>query len=97
MSCEHCHDMQSVPTEQLSLWDGLPCQVRHCPGSYRPDPRGGLPLYRRLYQRGAVHRIVAREHTGLLERLQDQGLVPEALAPPNGCCPTTAPVGLSLT
>ena len=23
-------------------------------------------------------------------------LVPEALAPPNGCCPTTAPVGLSL-
>jgi hypothetical protein len=22
--------------------------------------------------------------------------VPEALAPPNGCCPTTAPVGLSL-
>ncbi len=24
-------------------------------------------------------------------------LVPEALAPPNGCWPTTAPVGLSLT
>src|SRR5690242_169794 len=23
--------------------------------------------------------------------------VPEARAPPNGCCPTTAPVGLSLT
>ena len=23
--------------------------------------------------------------------------VPLALAPPNGCCPTTAPVGLSLT
>jgi hypothetical protein len=23
-------------------------------------------------------------------------LVPEALEPPNGCCPTTAPVGLSL-
>ncbi|MFM8937093.1 MAG: Zn-binding domain-containing protein, partial [Vulcanococcus sp.] len=66
--CEHCGDMHSVPTEQLSLWDGLPCQVRHCPGSYRPDPRGGLPLYRRLYQRGEVHRIVAREHTGLLER-----------------------------
>jgi DEAD/DEAH box helicase domain-containing protein len=66
--CEHCGDLHSVPTEQLSLWDGLPCQVRHCPGSYRPDPHGGLPLYRRLYQRGEVHRIVAREHTGLLER-----------------------------
>jgi hypothetical protein len=23
-------------------------------------------------------------------------LVPDARAPPNGCCPTTAPVGLSL-
>ncbi len=66
--CEHCGDQHSVPTDQLSLWDGLACQVRHCPGSYRPDPRGGLPLYRRLYQRGEVHRIIAREHTGLLER-----------------------------
>ena len=66
--CEHCGDQHSVPTEQLSLWDGMPCQVRHCPGHYRHDLRGGLPLYRRLYQRGEVHRIVAREHTGLLER-----------------------------
>jgi DEAD/DEAH box helicase domain-containing protein len=72
--CEHCSDQQSVPTEQLSLWDGLPCQVRHCTGSYRPDPRGGLPLYRRLYSRGEVHRIVAREHTGLLERADRERL-----------------------
>ena len=77
--CEHCGDQHSVPTEQLSLWDGLPCQVRHCPGSYRSDPgsgsaRWGLPLYRRLYQRGAVHRIVAREHTGLLERADRERL-----------------------
>ncbi|MEB3183846.1 MAG: helicase-related protein, partial [Cyanobacteriota bacterium] len=66
--CEACSDRHSVPSEQLSLWDGMPCQVRHCSGSYRPDASGGLSLYRRLYQRGAVHRIVAREHTGLLER-----------------------------
>ena len=77
--CEHCGDHHSVPTEQLSLWDGLPCQVRHCPGHYRPDPRGdsphwGLPLYRRLYRRGEVHRIVAREHTGLLERADRERL-----------------------
>ena len=45
-----------------------PARCATAPGSYRPDPRGGLPLYRRLYQRGEVHRIVAREHTGLLER-----------------------------
>lgn len=77
--CEQCSDQNSVPTEQLSLWDGLPCQVRHCDGHYRPDPRGGsphwgLPLYRRLYSRGEVHRIVAREHTGLLERADRERL-----------------------
>jgi DEAD/DEAH box helicase domain-containing protein len=72
--CEQCSDQHSVPTEQLSLWDGLPCQVRHCDGHYRPDPRGGLQLYRRLYNRGEVHRIVAREHTGLLERADRERL-----------------------
>ena len=72
--CQHCGDQHSVPSEQRSLWDGMPCQVRHCPGSYRPDLRGGLPLYRRLYQRGEVHRIVAREHTGLLERADRERL-----------------------
>ncbi len=66
--CGHCGDQHSVPSDQLELWNGMPCQVRHCPGNYGPDSRGGLPLYRRLYQRGEVHRIVAREHTGLLER-----------------------------
>ena len=38
---------------------------------------------------------------GLIQRSRLSGppalsLVPEALAPPNGCCATTAPVGLSL-
>ncbi len=66
--CECCRDSQAVPSEQLSLWDGMPCLVRHCPGHYRTDSGGGLQLYRRLYERGDVHRIVAREHTGLLPR-----------------------------
>jgi len=68
LRCTQCDDAQAVLGEQLSLWDGMPCQVRHCSGEYRLDPRGGLPLYRRLYERGDVHRIVAREHTGLLQR-----------------------------
>ena len=74
MRCEQCGDGQSAPTEHLSLWDGMPCQVRHCTGHYRHDPRGGLPQYRRLYTRGEVHRIVAREHTGLLERADRERL-----------------------
>ena len=52
----------------------MACLVRHCTGRYRPDPRAGLALYRRLYERGDVHRIVAREHTGLLERADRQRL-----------------------
>ncbi len=68
LRCSCCGDGQSVLAEQLPLWDGMACLVRHCPGHYRLDPRGGLPLYRRLYERGQVHRIVAREHTGLLAR-----------------------------
>ena len=66
--CECCGDSQSVLPEQRTLWDGMPCLVRHCTGHYCPDSRAGLALYRRLYKRGEVHRIVAREHTGLLER-----------------------------
>ena len=66
--CECCGDSQSVLPEQRTIWDGMACLVRHCNGRYRPDSRAGLALYRRLYEHGEVHRIVAREHTGLLER-----------------------------
>jgi DEAD/DEAH box helicase domain-containing protein len=68
LRCNCCGDGQAVPNDQLSLWDGMPCLVRHCSGEYRTHGRGGLPLYKRLYERGQVNRIVAREHTGLLQR-----------------------------
>ena len=88
LRCTSCQDAQAVLSEQLSLWDGMPCQVRHCGGEYRLDPRGGLPLYRHLYERGDVHRIVAREHTGLLprpdrERLETQFIRSEYRSDPN--------------
>lgn len=68
LRCDCCGDGQAVPNDQLSLWDGMPCMVPHCRGEYRTNGRGGLPLYKRLYERGQVNRIVAREHTGLLQR-----------------------------
>jgi DEAD/DEAH box helicase domain-containing protein len=68
LRCGRCGDSQSIPTDQLDHWQAMPCLVRHCRGHYEADPRGGLPLYQRLYQTGQVHRIVAREHTGLLSR-----------------------------
>ncbi|MCP9820013.1 DEAD/DEAH box helicase [Synechococcus sp. Cruz-9H2] len=86
--CGCCGDGQSVLTEQLPVWDGMACLVRHCLGHYRLDPRSGLPLYRRLYERGEVHRIVAREHTGLLarpdrERLETQFIRGKYRSDPN--------------
>jgi DEAD/DEAH box helicase domain-containing protein len=68
LRCECCGDSQAVPSDQLILWDGMACLVRHCGGEYRTNSGGGLPHYRRLYERGDVNRIVAREHTGLLQR-----------------------------
>ena len=46
---------------------------------------------------GKVSLIVRGEHQrNRFQTLPALSLVPEARAPPKGCCPTTAPVGLSL-
>ena len=86
--CGCCNDGQSVLSDQLGVWEGMACLVRHCPGHYSLDPGAGLPLYRRLYERGEVHRIVAREHTGLLarpdrERLETQFIRGQYRSDPN--------------
>jgi DEAD/DEAH box helicase domain-containing protein len=77
LRCSQCADSQTIPLAQRASWELMPCLVNGCHGQYRPDPDGGLPLYRRLYSTGQVHRIIAREHTGLLtrqdrERLENQ-------------------------
>ena len=46
----------------------MPCLVRHCKGAYKINPHGGSSLYKRLYEKGEINRIIAREHTGLLTR-----------------------------
>ena len=66
--CVSCGDKQAIPKEQSSIWDGMPCLVRHCKGAYKINPLSGLSLYKRLYEKGEINRIVAREHTGLLAR-----------------------------
>jgi DEAD/DEAH box helicase domain-containing protein len=77
LRCSHCGDSQTIPKLQRAHWKPMPCLVNGCPGHYQEDREGGLPLYRRLYSAGQVHRIIAREHTGLLtrkdrERLENQ-------------------------
>ena len=100
--CKCCSDAHSVLPEQVSVWDGMACLVRHCSGHYRLDPRSGLALYRRLYERGDVYRIVAREHTGLLERpdrerLETQFIRGEFRSDPNLLSATsTLEMGISI-
>jgi len=46
--------------KQLPLWDGMACEVTPLPQAITaPIPRGGLPLYRRLYGRGDVYRMAS--------------------------------------
>ena len=68
LRCSHCGDGQTIPLAQHDSWQEMPCLVNGCQGHYLLDGQGGLPLYRRLYGAGQVHRIIAREHTGLLTR-----------------------------
>ncbi|MEB3185660.1 MAG: helicase-related protein, partial [Cyanobacteriota bacterium] len=77
LHCSHCGDGQTIPLSQRASWQQMPCLVNGCHGIYQEHEEGGLPLYRRLYGAGQVHRIIAREHTGLLtrkdrERLENQ-------------------------
>ncbi len=66
--CGNCGNVQAIPSEQFSIWNGMPCLVRHCKGAYKIDSRRGLPYYKSLYEKGEINRIVAKEHTGLLTR-----------------------------
>ncbi len=68
LACDRCsHQLTTGELERSSL-QGMRCLTRGCPGQYQPDPKTGLAYYRQLYGGGEVHRIVASEHTGLLDR-----------------------------
>ncbi|MFN8075130.1 MAG: DEAD/DEAH box helicase [Kineosporiaceae bacterium] len=66
LRCSVCSDRRpGIGDIHEALKDG-PCLRDRCPGRYgqeKVDP----DYYRRLYREGSVRRIVAREHTGLLD------------------------------
>jgi DEAD/DEAH box helicase domain-containing protein len=71
--CRQCGHNASVAQPALEAWTGTPCLRYQCIGTYGPEDTG-RNYYRRLYSRGDLKRIVAREHTGLLGRQQREGL-----------------------
>lgn len=64
--CDVCQNPVPGTTEVLAqLLDG-PCTAARCPGRLRAT-ESGANFYRDLYDEGEMRRVVAREHTSLLE------------------------------
>ena len=63
-----------VPADEADLWLGLPCLDPGSRDSYDHPETAAPTWYGELYQRSAVRRVVAAEHTALLTREQREDL-----------------------
>jgi ATP-dependent helicase YprA (DUF1998 family) len=66
LTCTVCRAGQPGTATVVDQLDGAPCLLVRCPGVLRREPRSDN-YYRRLYASTDMRRIVAREHTGLLD------------------------------
>lgn len=64
--CDTCRNPVPGAVEVVNQLVGGPCTAIRCEGTLEREPLGDVDFYRRLYDDGAVRRVVAREHTGLL-------------------------------
>jgi DEAD/DEAH box helicase domain-containing protein len=69
-TCDTCGNMNSVAAENVELWEGAPCLRTKCGGHLIYSPAASLGYYGKLYSTGDMVRVVAQEHTGLLERTE---------------------------
>jgi ATP-dependent helicase YprA (DUF1998 family) len=64
--CDVCHAQQPGTAAVVDQLDGAPCLLVRCPGRLTREPRPDN-YYRNLYASTDMRRIVAREHTSLLD------------------------------
>ncbi|MBT8225806.1 MAG: DEAD/DEAH box helicase [Dactylosporangium sp.] len=64
--CDTCRATTPGTTGTVKQLTGAPCLLVRCRGHLRPDPLADN-FYRRLYASPDMRRIVAREHTSLLD------------------------------
>jgi ATP-dependent helicase YprA (DUF1998 family) len=64
--CEVCRHQMPGTRETVDQLDGAPCVLTHCPGRMHRTP-GEDNFYRHLYASADMRRIVAREHSSLLD------------------------------
>ena len=72
--CNACGHSVMVGEAEAPFWGGVPCLRHGCGGAYGAEELAADNYYRSLYSSGEPERIVAREHTGLLERDERQEL-----------------------
>jgi len=68
LGCNVCQNEEVVPSSQAAAWVDQACLHYRCLGSLRVLPEAADSYYGRRYRSGAVERIFAQEHTGLLSR-----------------------------
>lgn len=68
MACDLCGAEVSAAEENKSYWEGAPCSRAKCSGHLVENQNKTLGYYGKLYSKGDMVRIIAREHTGLLQR-----------------------------
>lgn len=68
MVCDICGNRISLASRNIQHAKGMCCLRTACRGHYQESPEAGLDFYGKLYSNGEMVRVVAREHTGLLDR-----------------------------
>ncbi|MDR0949378.1 MAG: helicase, partial [Lachnospiraceae bacterium] len=66
--CDNCGHAISVSAENEAFWIGAPCVRRQCSGALLVQQDAELGYFGKLYSGGDIVRVLAKEHTGLLER-----------------------------
>lgn len=67
LRCSHCARQETLPSAQLAALSGSPCRRIGCHGVLEPYSRTPQRALRRAMRSDRNHRVVAREHTGILE------------------------------
>ncbi|MDD4754345.1 MAG: helicase-related protein, partial [Desulfitobacteriaceae bacterium] len=67
-ACDVCGSMVSTGAGNADIWENAPCIRNKCRGHLHLSVYASLDYYGKLYSTGDMVRVLAKEHTGLLER-----------------------------
>ena len=67
--CSDCGNSHRVPEKYAALWSGMPCTRAGCGGhmNHAREP-GGARTRARMLTKGRIKRVIAAEHTSMLDR-----------------------------